>query len=275
MSRTELTSEQVHIAATYVVPAASPAPRHKVYNVVTLVGPSKGAGTPRIVWSTTKHNPVPFVESYANLIRSDASLGSSPDRLPLARIELPHRPHTPSPSLTPLQSIDVSGVICLDIAFPSLVNSYTVPFFSEAQPLSPALIFNPSATPSTLARVQFEQMRARAIEQRTFVLRCDSDTGISGLVAPDGTVRVIRYADEGWNSWETDIDAERGKGRTFFAMLKSEWSVWAMMVGLTLFAALGDYGGGAVARRTMEVARRTLSKFSKLGGSRDERLVDV
>jgi len=72
-------------------------------------------------------------------------------------------------------------------------------------------------------------------------LRCDSSTenerekggGISGLIAPDGSLRVIQHGVEGGGSWSSSVDAElaSGKGTPFNRVwggkkLGNEFAVW-------------------------------------------------
>lgn len=195
------------ILATYSIE------QHKVLNVATLVGPSDSSTTPNIVFSTTKHHPVTFIESYSHSHRVDALLGSSPSALPLSTIEIPHPHHTPTPNLIPLERVSVSAAICQDIAYPSLLGSYIEPSQDgtgkkeHRKARSPRLIPNPSRVPTTsLALSQLDQVRARAVEQESWILRCDTsgslvessrEGGISSLVAPDGEVRVLQRAGEG------------------------------------------------------------------------------
>ena len=82
---------------------------------------------------------------------------------------------------------------------------------------------------------------------------------------------MFRPAQDGWSSWEIDIDAETGNGRTLFVRLGSEWGVWSALAGLTFVAAVGEHAGGTVTRRVVELARR----IPALKGTRDARLVDV
>ncbi|GAA6062842.1 hypothetical protein JCM10212_001848 [Sporobolomyces blumeae] len=214
-------NSKVHVLVTYSIRPRQYAPRHHRLNIATLVGPRARPEEPRpnVVFSTTKHNPVPFIESYSHSDRVDAVLRSSPAALPLGRIKLPHPPHTPW-HLVPFETVDVSAAICQDVAFPSLVASYlAVDASSPAK--TPQLILNPSDVPtSSLAESQTSQARARAIEQRASILRCDGAEGISSLTGPDGEVRtVVNNGEEGWTSWEgyVDVDVERASGRTGFA----------------------------------------------------------
>ncbi|KAK4706143.1 hypothetical protein P7C70_g44, partial [Phenoliferia sp. Uapishka_3] len=196
----------VYIAATYLLPAAHP--HHKIYNLVTLVGPSlPSSTTPNIIFSTNKQLPVPIIETYSHISRSPRA------NFPVANLAIAHHPGTPSPNLTPLQEISVSSAICLDI-------SSSLPL---APPnLSPALLLNPSSTPLLgLATSQFELARLRAIEHRSYVLRCDSASGLSGLIAPDGSLRAASLGEEGWESWEASVDAERAERRTFVEWMKA------------------------------------------------------
>lgn len=219
---------QVYILATYVVPPASASHRHdhKYLNVATLVGPgaSSSAPGPHIVWTTTKQRPVPFVESFSHTLRSIPSLGSQPGALPLAEVQLPHGSRTPSPHLTPQQRVSVSGAICQDIAFPSLVSSYVVPSSDDsnphrrrpaAPPRTPQLLLNPSLVPASLpglARASLAQVRARALEHGAFVLRCaGAGGGDSALVGPEGDVRVLQRGDERGGSWEAEVGVERAR----------------------------------------------------------------
>lgn len=106
---------------------------------------------------------------------------------------------------------------------------------------SPQLILNPSNVPlQSLALSQMDQVRSRAIEQESWILRCDSSTehegekggGISSLIAPDGSVRVFQPGVAG-GSWSSSVDAElaSGKGSPFSRVwggksLGNEFAVW-------------------------------------------------
>lgn len=212
---------QVHILATYFVPPPLTQHSSKRLNVATLVGPSAvDTPTPNLVFSTTKQRPVPFIESYSHTARSSPSLGSSASALPVAAVTLPHAPHTPAPHLTPFQTVSVSAAICQDISFPSLITSYVSPSItSSTSPKNPQLILNPSNTPSSLdgiSHAQLAQTRARALETKSFVLRCDSPgaAGGSALVGPQGDVRVKTRGGEGVGSWEAEIGVERARKGT-------------------------------------------------------------
>ncbi|GAA5859450.1 hypothetical protein JCM1840_004621 [Sporobolomyces johnsonii] len=275
---------QIYVLAAYLVPAPN-SPRHKLLNVATLVGPSSSPSATAInlVWSTTKHHPVPFVESYSYAARLDPSLGSSANQLPLSRIELSHETHTPSPHLTPLQTVSLSGAICQDVAFPSLLASFVHPSSSSssAPPQTPQLILNPSHTPLlSLARAQFAQVRARAIEQNAFILRCDAAEGVSGLVGPDGDARVVRRSsDEGTGSWEVELDVERASGATAFARV---WRGPGTTVGaegavvgwLVLGVALLVVGeSGVVTRRKVRGGWRKIKEVVRWATRTEARLV--
>ncbi|GAA5856651.1 hypothetical protein JCM8547_005913 [Rhodosporidiobolus lusitaniae] len=219
---------KAYILASYLVPpsSTSAASPHKLLNVASFVGPfslaDKLSSHPFIVWSTTKHHPVPLVESYTHSTRPDLSLGSVPKALPLATVKLPHKDHTPSPDLTPLQSLSVSGAICQDAAFPNLVGSF-LPVSSSSSddsPSSPQLLLNPSLVPLTsLSSAQLAQSRARAVEHSAFVLRCDGSQGLSALIGPEGDIRALQHGEEGGGSWEAEIPLERARGRTLFEKL--------------------------------------------------------
>ncbi|GAA5891365.1 hypothetical protein JCM8208_002602 [Rhodotorula glutinis] len=227
---------KVYVLATYVVPPASSSSHHhthKYLNVATLVGPrtSSSGSSPNLVWSTTKHHPVPFVESFSHTARRLVGLGSSSDALPLADVALPHAPHTPSPHRTPQQQLSVSGAICQDIAFPSLLSSYSSPHANDGDNRppprqhprrTPQLLLNPSLVPpslSGLGRASLAQARARALEHGAFVLRCSGGSGESALVGPEGEVRVLVEGEERAGSWEAEVALERassGTGGTWF-----------------------------------------------------------
>ncbi|GAA5924109.1 hypothetical protein JCM1841_004576 [Sporobolomyces salmonicolor] len=290
---------KIYVHAAYLVPAPD-APRHKLLNVATLVGPSSSPSSTAInvVWSTTKHHPVPFVESYSYATRLDRSLGSSANQLPLSHSELSRAAHTPAPHLTPLQTVDITGAICQDVAFPSLLSSFVRPSSSSSSspssssgPQTPQLILNPSYTPIlSLARAQFAQVRARAVEQNAFVLRCDAAEGASGLVGPDGDARVLRSADEVTGSWEAELDAERATEATGFTSVwfgdavGAEWAVVGWLAGVVVLVAAGE--SGAVTRRRMklaleggwrkvkEAARWTTRTEARLVAAEAERLLD-
>ncbi|BGP50474.1 hypothetical protein JCM10450v2_006393 [Rhodotorula kratochvilovae] len=220
---------KVYILATYLVPPASSSSheRQKYLNVATLVGPASlsstpSAPSPHLVWSTTKHHPVPFVESYTHATRALPALGSAPHALPFASVQLPHAPHTPSPHRTPLQRVALAGAICQDVAFPSLLSTFSpVPHTgAHNTPLrTPQLLLNPSLAPPSLpglAHASLAQARSRALEHGAFLLRCDA-TGSSLLAGPDGDVRVLVLAREGAGSWEAELPLGRaaaGRGGT-------------------------------------------------------------
>lgn len=255
----ELMSAQVFIAATYLLPTS---PSRHLLNVVTLVGPSSTPGSPpNIIWSTTKQHPVPIIEDFTHISRTDLSLGSLPNHLPLSTIRLPHLPHTPSPHLTPLQPLAITSATCLDIAFPTLLTSFVVPLSSPSHPRTAQLVLNPSSAPEGLAQVQWEQAAARAWEGRAFVLRCDTRDGISGLVGPDGRTRVLRGGEEGWGSWEGEMDAERAEGRTWFGAMGSQWAVWAALLGVVC-VVLGLEQMGAVLGR-IEMAQNVVGRVKR------------
>lgn len=52
-------------------------------------------------------------------------VGSSPDSLPLATIQIPHQPH--NPHSIPLEKVTVSMAIYQDISYTSLLGSYEIP----------------------------------------------------------------------------------------------------------------------------------------------------
>ncbi|KAL8292968.1 hypothetical protein RQP46_000662 [Phenoliferia psychrophenolica] len=151
---------KVYIAATYLLPASTPNPRFKAYNLVTLVGPSQSpTSPPNIIFSTTKHLPVPLIETYSHLSRPSAALLSAPSAFPVAMIPLPHQRSTPAPHTTPFQTFAISSQTCLDIAL-------SLPPLPPT--LSPALILNPSSTPLvSLAASQFTLAHLRAIEHHS------------------------------------------------------------------------------------------------------------
>jgi apolipoprotein N-acyltransferase len=179
--------------------------------------------------------------------------------LPLARITLEHHTKTPTPHLTPLQAFDLSAAICLDIASPTLLNTYLTPPLSPISPHNPSLILNPSFSPHpTLAEPQFEQMISRAIEQRAWILRCDAPSGISGLVSPSGEVRVLKRGEEGGGSWQVDIDLERGSERTMFSRL-GEGVVLNVLALVVLLVAFG----GVASNNILVAGRGTLRRLRR------------
>ncbi|TKA53758.1 hypothetical protein B0A53_03800 [Rhodotorula sp. CCFEE 5036] len=170
---------KVHVLATYTAPPAADSARHQLLNVATLVGPREDSShnpdeNPNIVFTTTKHHPVPFVESYSHAVRAVPELGSVAGALPLARIAVPHSGHhTPSPHLTPPQRITVSAAICQDAAYPGLTSSLSV-VGGDDHLQAAQLLLNPSATPASLSgfgALSLAQARARAIEHGAFLLR--------------------------------------------------------------------------------------------------------
>ncbi|GAA5991694.1 hypothetical protein JCM10908_001095 [Rhodotorula pacifica] len=197
---------------------------YKVY-VLAAYSAEHTDNSPNIVFTTTKHHPVPFVESYSHAVRALPQLGSIAGWLPLAQVTLPHPPHTPSPHLTPLQSLSISAAICQDAAYPSLLSSLAR--VDSSQDRTAQLILNPSATPPSLpgfGALSLAQARARAIEQGAFVLRCDEPavaaTSSSGsvLIDPRGQVRVWTGSDSSSGSWEAAIRPEEASthGRATF-----------------------------------------------------------
>lgn len=233
---------QAYILATYLAhPSSSSASsKHKLLNVATLIGPASLASPspsdqPYIVWSTTKHCPVPFVESYSHSSRDNVALGSASNALPLAAVYLPHEPHTPHPNTTPLQSINVAGAICQDVSFPSLLNSFVAPPSSAPPPRTPHLLLNPSITPiSSFAEPQLAQARARAVENAAFLLHCDGAAGTSALIAPSGETLSLVYAEDGRGSWEAEVAIERGARTTIFARLPGDGRSWLGAEGAAL-----------------------------------------
>ncbi|KAM0754209.1 hypothetical protein T439DRAFT_173733 [Meredithblackwellia eburnea MCA 4105] len=213
---------RVFLGVTYLLPSARPEPAHKTYNIFTLVGPSlTPSSPPNIIWSITKNVPAPIIESYTHLVRLDETLLSNPGHAPLAVLDIPHRPGTPGPKETPLQQLSLAGAICLDIASPSIFSPFaTSPNLDHGtEPRSPSLILNPARTPlASLALTQFGQAQSRAIEHRSFVLRCDSSTGVSGVIAPDGTVRVYQPEQEGSGNWEFELDVEAARGESLWTL---------------------------------------------------------
>ncbi|GAA6005173.1 uncharacterized protein JCM10292_005594 [Rhodotorula paludigena] len=263
---------KVYILATYLVPPPSSSRQNnKLLNVATLVGPTTDADEPsgpNLIWSTTKHHPVPLVESYSHVSRQLSAIGSAPASLPLADIALAHAAHTPSPHLTPLQHLSLSGAICQDIAFPSLASSYVLSSTTRPDvslrnpPHTPQLLLNPSLVPPSLpgiAASQLAQARARAIEHGSFVLRCDApSSGSSALVGPHGEVLV--RASQAGGSWEAEIRPEQAAARhggTVFEWVagveagEKRWVGAQMRVLLGLLAGLAAIRiveGGEVAR---------------------------
>lgn len=239
---------RVYIAASYVLPLGG---SHRVWNIVTLVGPTNaGANEPYIVFSTTKQLPVPLVESYAHAFRQDPSLKSLTGRVPESTIEIAHRSHTPSPNLTPLQSLSISSATCFDISLPALF-SY-----------SPSLILNPSSSPVVgLSLSQIEQAKARAIENHAFVLRCDASSGgVSALISPDGIVLAQIFGGGGAGSWEFEIDVENASSPRFLEGMRvtNEWLALGL---LSLLVAGGFVGEIALRGRRIETKGRLLDSF--------------
>lgn len=244
---------RVFIEATYMLPSTSTP--HKVYNLATLIGPTWTTSTPsipNILYSQSKSHPVPFIESYSHVDRFDTDLRSIANKLPLVEINVQHHLYTPSPKLTPLQSLSISSAICLDISFPSLVNSY----FSNSKDKSlkslksPSLILNPSSTSlESLALSQLAQVSSRAIEQNTFILRCDTSGGISTLVGPDGKARVTKPGSEGWASWIGEIDSERAGATSIFTSVGrllgggGEVTTWFVLLLLVLVGVTTSRSG--------------------------------
>lgn len=275
----------MHVLATYSVPPAADSSRHHLLNVATLVGPRKGSHphpdeSPNIVFTTTKHHPVPFVESYSHAVRALPELGSVAEALPLARIALPHLGHhTPSPHLTPPQTLTVSAVICQDAAYPGLTSSLAavddgvVDYLQAAQ-----LLLNPSATPASLTglgALSLAQARARAIEHGAFLLRCDAParhaaaaagTG-SVLIDPSGLVRVwtgFGQTDSGiWDAAIRPEEASNDEGR-------STTTIWTRIGGTNAHATFG-----AESRFLLLVAAMTLLVRIIEGGEARRRLLDT
>ncbi|GAA5843137.1 hypothetical protein JCM9279_001872 [Rhodotorula babjevae] len=288
---------KVYVLATYAVPPASSSSHryaHKYLNVATLVGPrsSSSSSSPNLVWSTTKHHPVPFVESFSHSARRLDALGSTSDALPLADVALPHAPHTPSPHRTPQQQLSLSGAICQDVAFPSLVSSYSSPHYrDDADPpphrqhprRTPQLLLNPSLVPpslSGLARASLAQARARALEHGAFVLRCSAGGGASALVRPEGDVRVRVEGSERGGSWEAEVALERAsawRGGTWFewvggraggAWIGAEGRWWLVLAAAVAFVRLLE--GGEAARwlggvKWRELRGRVVEKVRSTG----------
>ena len=201
---------------------------------------------PNIVFSSTKHLPVPFIEGFPLIPRESKALASSSTSLPLARVEITHSTKTHHRPET-LAEVDVSAALCLDISSPSLLTQYRAPAHANAQPSrhTPQLLLNPSSIPDTstsfLATSQLTQLTARATEINAFILRCDTPGGISALVGPNGEHRHLQPGDEGWSSWEATIDLRRGSGGTVWSWwgarwwLGGEWGV-LLMIGMVLVA---------------------------------------
>ncbi|GAA6049289.1 hypothetical protein JCM3770_005924 [Rhodotorula araucariae] len=268
---------KVYVLATYLVPptSASSHASHKDLNVATLVGPASlspdpSARGPYLVWSTTKQHPVPLVESYAHAARLLPALGSARSALPLARVQLPPAPHTPSPRRTPSQHVAVTGAVCQDAAFPSLFATYALPAqhrqdADAAAPRAPQLVLNPSRVPPSLtgglSRSTVEQARARALEHGAFLLRCDAGGGPALLAGPDGDVRVMVPAGDegdGVGSWEAEIPlgraaaAARGAGTVLDALggtgtggsgwIGAQARVWFALVAAVALVRIGEGG---------------------------------
>ncbi|SCV71707.1 BQ2448_3295 [Microbotryum intermedium] len=196
--------KDVFILITYTVPASAPDPRHKRYNAATLIGPTSDPNITswRTISTTTNHLPVSFIETYASATRFAPELGSFADRLPLACIELPRAQGIPPQGHG--QSLELSTAICLDIASPSLrpILRSTSTLLRRSPPLArpppPHLILNLSDLPDpSFAPIHLDQIRSRALETNSYILRCDSSHGVSALIAPNGVPRVLRPGNEG------------------------------------------------------------------------------
>jgi hypothetical protein len=232
-----------------------------VYNIATLIGPTKSpASTPNVVFTTQKHLPIPIIESYSSLTRTDRILGSSPDHLPLSRIELAHHSKTPSPKLTPFQTIDVSASICFDIVQPNLMSSFILPSSlspSSDLPRSPNLILSAASSPSLFAPLLIENAISRAQETSSFILHCDttSEGGTSALIDPQGQILDLKKG-IGLGSWETEIDLSRSGG----GGKMRDWIVWMLLIGFTVGSTVNVRL--LVARRKVgEVVHETLIEF--------------
>lgn len=230
-----------------------------------------------------------------HLTRTLPSLLSTPHHAPLALITLPIRPSTPSPHATPPESVLITGSICLDISSPLPFSPFASPASLSPSSYSPALILNPSSTPLlSLAWSQFSsQAKARAAEQSAFVLRCDSAEGLSGLLAPDGSVRVVRLGEEGWWSWEVEVDVERAERGAWWSWIgRGSFGAvaWARVVaiGVVLAVLAGKRGakvrwgvvgkriGGRVRERTGALKWRAAGEAGKeVEREEQRRLVDV
>ncbi|GAA5831549.1 hypothetical protein JCM5353_000433 [Sporobolomyces roseus] len=266
---------KVYILSTY---SLSPNPHsHKSFNIATLLGPSpSNSSQPQILFSTSKHYPIPLIESYSHSARLDSQLLSSPSSLPLISLSLPHAPHTPSPNLTPFQHLSVSTAICQDISFPSLLNSYISPLPSSSQFSSPQLVLNPSNTPSpALAQNQIIQARSRATELSSFILRCDSRSGQSALISPRGEIQAITSGDHG--SWEFSLDAESasaGVGGKVWGRKKlgSEFATWCWILMVLVLIEMV----GSVERSQLEwIEARGRSVSGWVRGNSQERLIEI
>lgn len=243
---------QIYIAAAYILPIPN---SHKSYNLVTLVGPTQPLDNskPNIIFSQTKQNPIPFIESYTHSFKTSTALGNLKNQLPLAKIKLRNPLHFPEPRLLKEQEIEISSVICLDISFPNLVNSYNlIPFASDEdnsnhRQSSPSLILNPSSSPlHSLAQIQISQLQSRASEQNSFILRCDSQFGISSLISPKGQIRLLNPGKESWRSFGVDLQIERGRDSSWFHSINGEWSGFFLILlasGVYLVCGLRESEG--------------------------------
>ncbi|BGP57123.1 hypothetical protein JCM8202v2_004763 [Rhodotorula sphaerocarpa] len=285
---------RVFILATYLVPVPAGPERHRLLNVATLVGPRSPdthADRANIVFSTTKHHPVPFVESYTHAVRDWPEVGSVRGAVPLARVALPPDRHTPARHLTPPENLSLSAAIWQDAAFPSLLSTFaSVAVRVSDIPRSsggPQLLLNPSASPPSLpglAALSLAQARARAIEQGAFVLRCDRPAlgGVGGpgsvLIDPSGRVRVwTGPAGAAGGSFEAEVRPEEaragsrsgGAGRGWARIGRNEVGDWTgaeerffVLLAAVLFLVRGIEGGEA-ARRLGDMQWRTLAVSSR------------
>ncbi|GAA6004037.1 hypothetical protein JCM10207_006526 [Rhodosporidiobolus poonsookiae] len=274
---------KVYVLATYLVPPpSSPStPSHKLLNLATLIGPRSlsppplPSSAPYIVWSTAKHRPVPFVESYTHAFGADPSLGAFAGALPLAKVRVPLPKDAPAPNETPLQQLAVSGGVCQDASFPSLFSAFLPPSSSPGRPAAPHLLLLPSLVPlPSLAPAQLAQSAARAAENGAFLLRCDGPEGASGLFGPREETRVLRGMGEGGGSWEAEVRIERAGGGGFArvwgggaSLLGSEGAVllW-LALGLGALAALehGWVARGVRAARVADGVRWVRARVERL-----------
>ncbi|GAA5834051.1 hypothetical protein JCM3766R1_002503 [Sporobolomyces carnicolor] len=183
---------------------------------------------------------------------------------------------------------------CLYISYPSLLSSYVRPSLEQdseecddGEPTSPQLILNPSKVPSTsLALEQLDQAQSRAVEQSSWILRCDSTAtwrstgggqvasasgGISSLVAPDGSLRVIDTSGESWIS-HVDAALSDGRGTPFSRVwgkgeLGSEFAVWLWIACAVVVAEI-------CASIDREQAIRLVKKVWRWISSSEDRLIN-